>query len=117
MIQNWVCMEFNKDLENLCSESKLPKDREMVSKIRDVQNQHNLISTQIQSDDFGEKLEKIKNFAEELKTYLENPKIVAAQNEDAGVIKIDLENMSSDSGGSCQSVDFESEQDSFKANS
>ena len=40
-----------------------------------------------------------------------------AQEEDKEVIKIDLENMSSDSGGSCESVDFESEQDSFKANS
>lgn len=114
MIQNWVCMEFNKDLEALCSESSAPKDREMVTKIRDVQNQHNLISTQIQSDDFGEKLERIRTFTEETKAYLEAKQIEPAGQEGNPVIKIDLENMSSDSDGEdCQSVDFESEKDSF----
>ena len=72
-----------------------------------------MISSQIDSDDFGVKLDKIRYFTEETQAYLEQPPPIVEEN---GVIKIDLENMSSDSGDDC-SVDFESEQDSIALNS
>jgi hypothetical protein len=74
-----------------------------------------MISSQINSDDFGVKLDKIRHFTEETQAYLEQPPAIV-QEEENGVIKIDLENMSSDSGDDC-SVDFESEQNSIAHNS
>ena len=69
-----------------------------------------MISSQINSDDFGVKLDKIRHFTEETQAYLEQPPAIV-QEEENGVIKIDLENMSSDSG------DDESEQNSIAHNS
>jgi len=51
----------------------------MVAKIHDIQNQHNIISSQINSDDFGVKLDKIRNFTEETQTYLEQPPAIVQE--------------------------------------